>query len=258
MTSAVSSSLKAESIRVYLKIKWLVLALLVLVNVFEVTAGLVSLIAAVTVFCGVFLASLLAILLEWYIRKDSKADLLCRISLLIDVLLIVLALYFNGGLENSWLFLPIFVIFLASHIFGSAAGFSYAGFSFVAVLLMSLLQYFGLIPHFPLFKLPEAHWRNIQYLGDYMTGMFVLYFASAFAIGALTQFAASRAERSNEYEDKLHKLSQSESDLKDKIRQGSLAVLIKNAELERLQAHSFEQQLKLIELKQNLEELKRT
>jgi hypothetical protein len=152
--------------------------------------------------------------------------------------------------------MPIFAIFLAAYIFGFSAGFVYAVFSFILVLAMSVSQYLKLIPHFHLFNLPEAHWRNTQYLVDYMTGMFELYLASAFSIGLLTRLAAQRAERVNGYREKLESTSVTEAEAKEKIRQANVEILVKGAELERLQAQSAERQLKLIELKKEVEELR--
>jgi len=252
----VSTGVKIENIRIYLYIKWFVLAIVFLLNIFENLAGLMTVMQATIAYMGIFVAAVTAFLLEWSIRKNKLVNFIAHVSLSIDILVIVLVLYFHGGIENSWLFLAVFVIFLASYIFGFLAGFIYASFSFIIVFAMSVMQYLEFIPTLALFNLPEAHWKNIQYITDYVTGMFVLYFASAFSIGLLTRLAAQRAERLNGYRANLEKTIKNEEETKKKIVAAKEEMSVKDAELERLQRISAEQQLKLIELKREIEKLR--
>ncbi len=256
MIAAQPLGVKIENIRFYLRIKWLILALLFLSNLFENLSGLTAVIQGSIVYSAIFVAALPIFLIEWSIRRNKMVNLVTSVSLVFDILIIVLVLYFHGGVENSWLFMPIFVIFLASYIFGLAAGIAYALFAYVVVLIMSIVQYLGVIPHFPLFHLPEIHWRNIQYIVDYMTGMFVLYMASAFSIGFLTRLAQQRAERLNEYKEKLEKFAKDEEAEARKIHELQGEMAVKSAELEHLEVITAEQQIKLIELKEELERLK--
>jgi|GEM_PF-1908342 len=256
MIAAQPLGVKIENIRFYIRIKWLILALLFLTNLFENLSGLTSVFQGSVVYLGIFIVALPIFLIEWSIRKNKMVNLVTSISLCLDILIIVLVLYFHGGIENSWLFLPIFAIFLSSYIFGLFAGIAYAVFAYIVVIVMAIAQFTGFIPHFPLFDLPEAHWRNIQYIFDYMTGMFVLYMASAFSIGFLTRLAQQRAERLNEYKEKLGKFSKGEEEQKRRIHEIQGEIAIKGAELEHLEVITADQQIRIIELKGELEKLR--
>jgi len=109
--------------------------------------------------------------------------------------LIILALYFNGGIENTWLFFPVFVIFFSGYLFSVRASLAYAVVSYLSILLMFFLEYFKIIPHFGIYNLSELYWRNTEYCIDYLVGMFMLYFFAAFSSGYLNQIMAQAAER---------------------------------------------------------------
>jgi hypothetical protein len=257
MTAATISSVnKRENIRVYLRVKWLILALLLLSNMYEYATGVDAGIQAVIAFLGLFIAALPALIIELYIRRGDVPDVITHLSFCVDVLAIVFVLYFQGGMENNWSFLPIFVILMSSYVFGFRAGLALAIFSFAIIFTMAITQYLGLVPHFPLFDLPVEHWRSTQYLFDYATGMFVLYMASAFAVGFVVQLAARRAERVSEFKQRIENTDRDEAQIKDRVRQAKVEILVKNAELERLQAVSAERQLMLIELRKELEDLR--
>jgi len=253
----VSLESRIENIKLYLKMKWLVVLIIFLVNIFEGVGGLTSLAQGLIVYTGLLIVSLFGFLLHLQIKKKKSIRLITHLSLIFDILVIILTLYFHGGIQNSWLFLPTFVIFLSSFVFGFSAGVFYSAFSFLVIIIMAIIQYRGIVPSFPLFNLPEQHWRNTQYIVDYLAGMGVLYFTSALSIGLLNRLAAQRMKSVNDSRQKIEQINTNESEEKEKIRKSKVEILVRNAELERLQVFSAERQLELISLKKELEELKK-
>jgi len=248
---------KKENIRVYLRLKWFVISGIFLLNAFENLNGIVTLKQAGVVYLICLIAALPALYILLSIKREKLPDIVTHISLALDTALVFLALYFNGGVENSWLHLPIFVTFLASYIFGFVPGLLYATYSFIILAAMSAMQYFGAVPTYPLFNLGEAHWKNPQYMIDVLTGIFVLYMSSAIAIGLMNQHDAARAERVDDYAGKIGALASGEADAKEKLRHAKVEFMVKSAELERLLGQSAERQMELIGLKSELERLMR-
>lgn len=256
MSATLPTDVQIENVRLYLKVKWAILGFLAAVMALENILG-VSFVSGLVNYIAVSFLVVSGAALEWSIRSKRMLTVLTALSLLLDIAVIVLVIYLHGGMEDTWLFFPVFVIFFSSYIFGISAGIAYAALAYICVLSMSLFQYFGLIPYFPQFDLPVEHWRNFEYLIDYMLGMLLLYGASAAAMGLLNQLAAQSAKKVEEYRQKLKEASISEADAKEKIRQARVEIMVKNAELERLQGVSAERQMTLVELKRELEEIRR-
>jgi len=246
-----------ENINLYLRIKALIISIILIINIFENLTTLASnFVQNLIVYLGLFVAGVFGLLLYLCVKKNKLVDLVTHISLVIDVLVIILVLYFHGGIQNSWLFLPTFVVFISSYIFGFHSGLLFALYAFLFVFIMALGQFFNYLPHYPVFNLPEAHWRSFTYIVDYVAGMGVLYFTSAFSIGILNRLAVQRTESIDKYQKKLKELSINETEVKDKIRKAKVEILVRNAELERIQRGSAQRQLKLIDLKKELMDLR--
>lgn len=256
MIAALPAGFTIENIRLYLRLKWLIIVIVFLINLFENLTGITAFPQAFIAYLAIFFASFPALFLELTLRRNEVVNSITHLSLCSDIIAIILTLYFHGGLANSWLFLPIFVIFFAAYIFGFVVGLVYSMFAYLVILSMSITQYIGIIPYYPLFHLPIAHWHNIQYITDYMTGMFVLYVAAAISIGSMIHIATKRAERLQEYREKVENLSGNEEKFAGEIEAAKGQVAIKNAELEHLEVITAEQQIRLIELREELEKLK--
>jgi len=253
----VPSGLRIENIILYLRTKWSIVTIIFLINIFENLTGLVSMRQGAFVYIALSIVVVPALFLQHLAKKGVTNAPLTHVSLVLDLLTVLFVLYLHGGIQNSWLFMPMFIIFIAAYIFSFTAGLAYAMLAFLIVLAMGLLQYTRMIPHLPLFDLPEEHWRNVRYMADYFAGMFVLYFSCAFAVGALTKLAARRATRIDEYKENLQKCKDKETEVKEKIRLAKVEILVKNAELERIQVKAARQQLRLIDLKKEIDNLKR-
>jgi len=103
-------------------------------------------------------------------------------------------MYFAGGPESTWGFLPMILVAMSGYLFGLWASLAYA---FVAIALLSAMfgaEYFGLLPHQPLFHMAVAYWNNYNYLADYLFGMLVLYLISATVTGSY-YLAVERSDR---------------------------------------------------------------
>ncbi len=254
---AVPMSVKIDSLWLYLKIKLLVLGLILVVNVAEDLLGIVSRMESMIVFASLVVAVIPALVLYVSLKKNRLFAPLGHISVTIDLIMIFVTTYFHGGVENSWLFLPPLVIFIAAYMFDIFAGVAFALFSYALLVLMAYLQYSNTLPTFRLFDLPPEHWRNAKYLTDYLAGSFAYYILAAFSVGTLTRLAAKRAERADEFRERLEKAKTEDDEIKEKVRKAKVEILVKNAELERQEVYSAGRQLKLVDLRRRLEEMKR-
>ena len=174
------------SIKLYMRIKWAVLFVLLIhvsswkiLNVFPLYANL-RLTAALSILTASVIVN---VILVYSVRKDKGVLQSTHGSLLFDVVLIVGMSYIGGGIENIWYFLPIVIVVAAGFLFGMAAGYFYAAASFILMLAMILLEYYWVIPHLSGYGFSEAVWRNASYRTDYISGMLVLYFSVSTMIG---------------------------------------------------------------------------
>ncbi len=227
------------------------------VTIYEVIVGQTKDYQTASVVFALFLSATPIFFLLEPLKREMFSKALIYFSLALDVFLLLLASYFHGGLEDTWLSVPVFVIFMASYIFGFRAGIIYAAYSFLLVLFSSVLQYAGVVPHFPQFILPEAHWRNPMYFSEYMAGLFIFYFISAAAVGLLTQLAEGRAMRIEEYRKKLEDAQNEVAKEGKAVGQIEQEIDVKLAELDRFERTSSDQQKRLIELKSEIERLRR-
>ncbi|MGB9612855.1 MAG: sensor histidine kinase [Candidatus Margulisiibacteriota bacterium] len=186
---------ESEQLKLYLRIKYWVVGTAALLIGAETALGVVSATASISSFVAMAVALLSALPLQVQINRQKSTIASAYLSLSFDLLLIIVALYFNGGIENTWLFFPVFVIFISGYFFTLRASLIYAFISYAAILLMFLLEYYKIIPHFGIYNLPELYWRNTDYCIDYLVGMFMLYFFAAFSSGYLNQTMRQRAEK---------------------------------------------------------------
>lgn len=105
-----------------------------------------------------------------------------------DLVILVLTIYFAGGVENTWLFFPVFIICVASYLFSLKISLIYATLSFISVLAMFLLEYFRIVPHFGIYGFPQDFHRIYPiYWKDSLSGVFLLYYITAFISGYFTK-----------------------------------------------------------------------
>ncbi|MBN2058012.1 MAG: hypothetical protein JW782_04395 [Candidatus Saganbacteria bacterium] len=202
-------------INFYMILKWIVLAGIALLVVGEVIFGIIALPSAISSFLILSVLALTNILL-WlmYYRRINTAPLVF-FSLLLDTALTIVALYFNGGTENTWLFLPGIIILLAGFIIDLKASILLAVSAYFGVILMFLLDYNGIIPHYSIYEDVALHWRDLEYNLDYLTGMFLLYLACALGGGFFTYYMK---RVSNQLKQSLEQAQQSQTQAENSRR----------------------------------------
>lgn len=170
-----------------LRIKWSLICIISLYLLIGYPLGVFPAKAAFPVFMALLIASSTALLLVYSRRRNIFPFFFTHLSLTLDLLIIIFGVYFSGGTENTWLFMPVFVIYLAGYLFDLRTSLAYAMLAFGVVAAMFFLEYFDYIPHFSLYNLPDFYWRNPgRYIG-FLVGMFVLYFVGALSSGYLNQ-----------------------------------------------------------------------
>lgn len=194
-----------KEIKLYIRIKWWVLAVIVALIAGEKLFGVIGWIAAASSFITLAMAAGTNLWLSSAVKRIKFTPLITYFSLSFDLLLIIVALYFNGGLENTWLFLPVIVIFVSGYLFTLRVSIAYAVISFFAIFIMFILEYYRIIPHFSIYNLPELYWRNLERCFDYLIGMFLLYFSAAFTSGYFNQILRQAAAELEEARSDLEK-----------------------------------------------------
>ncbi len=191
--------LSVEKVNKYLQIKWSVCAIVfVLVLFFFLTLNL-HFIGFITTSIILALCAAVGFLIRPKAKKEKSILTLTHLSLSSDLALVITAIYFTGGIENTWLFFPVLVIFAASYLFSLKISLIYATFSFCSIVLMFLLEYFKLIPHFETYGFPQDFYHLYPtYWKDSLLGMFILYYVSAYTSGYFTKIMRQSAARIQE------------------------------------------------------------
>lgn len=174
---------------------------------FAVTATLIGITAAA------------GVLLLYASTHEINFTNLISFSLASDMVPVAMALYFVGGLRNTWLFFLMIFIFIVGYLYALRASLICATFSFVTIVILLILEYSDVIPQFGTYALGKdftltdfTHWK------DYIIPLFLLYYISAFASGYLNtrmHRASFKLEESNrllEKELEWHKSAKAELD----------------------------------------------
>ncbi|MDD4179070.1 MAG: ATP-binding protein [Candidatus Margulisbacteria bacterium] len=194
-----------ERIKLYILIKWFVLAGLFLFVSFEILTGLI--IGRTMIPAFILLALATAMNTSIYLISLNKRHfpLLVRISVFVDFIFLAFAFYVNGGVENTWWFLPVFWVFISGYLFSIWSALFYALLASLGLTLDFTLEYFRIIPHITIHKFPLNSLDNPGYLVDYALGMFLLYFIGAIISGYFTYLLKKTAG------ELAHSLKESES-----------------------------------------------
>ncbi len=174
---------EAQKYRAYIRLKWWAVLLIFLAVVVETFFQAAGKMAMLTTYAGVFMAAAVNLILDILARRGRYYLSLVYFSLGLDLFIITMVLYFSGGPENTWWFMPVLVIFVAGYIFDQKTALGYALGSFLGLSLIFSLEYSNLIPHFSIYAFPASHWMNRVFLTDYALGMLLLYSTGAFISG---------------------------------------------------------------------------
>ena len=185
----------ADKLKQYARIKWLTVVLIGSVVSLLFTLKIINLISLLAVLGVVGSTSLVNLWLELSIKKQKNLKLAGHVSLASDIFIISSALYFGGGMENTWLFNPVIIIYGAGYVFSLGVSLIYAAYAFALILTMFILEYFRIIPHFNAYGMPDVYWKYPQYCIDYLAGMFVLYFIGAITSGLFNRLLTQTNEQ---------------------------------------------------------------
>jgi len=175
--------LEFEKLRLYIRMKWWAVFILLVVVLMETLVGSTGLLALFSTYAGLFVVSVINLTLYLFTRKGKFHPSLLHLSLVFDLLIMSAVLYFSGGPENAWWFIPVLVIFTSGYLFNQQIALAYALLAFLILSLVFGLEYSRLVPHYPVYALPSAHWMNRVFLSDYALGMLVLYSMGALISG---------------------------------------------------------------------------
>jgi signal transduction histidine kinase len=240
-----------EKIRNYIFIKWLLIFACAVVVTIEFLMHTTSPTATAATYLSLLFLALVNIWITLAIKRQALPVWLLFLALGLDLFIILLSIYFNGGMENTWLFIPVLVIFLTGYLLNLGYSLLFAAVSFLGIMLIYAMENTNLIPHYNIYGIPVPYWTNLSYLKDYFSGMFFLYFISAFASGYLNQLMSGYAKK---LENSLAESEEARSEL-ETSRKAMLNVMddLENARSEldqRVKARTAE----LEEAKSNLEQ----
>jgi signal transduction histidine kinase len=198
--------METEKIQAYIKSRWFAIVGTLLIFAAENAVGIrVSLSATLAPYVSLTAMLLSNLLLTFTLRRGWTYRNRAHVVLVYDLFFICAGLYFAGGPESTWWFLPIYVIFNAGYYFNIRIAIGYATLASLFMVNDFWLEYYGLIPHWFLYSPTAVSWRSEIYLTHYMLGMFLLYFGMALASGyfyqALTAISRRLAESLRQSED---------------------------------------------------------
>ena len=174
---------EAEKFKHYLTGKLLVLSSLFVAFIAEYLLGIFSPGILFSILMPLLFSSVTWLIMWLALKRIDRQIYLAHLALASDLLAIVVGMYISGGPENPWCFLPMIVVVMSGYLFGFGAALAYALGAISLISVMFGLEFYGLVPHFPLFNMSYPYWKQSNYLVDYLCGMLVLYFLSSLVTG---------------------------------------------------------------------------
>lgn len=240
---------KSEIQNIYsaLRLRNIVLLGVIFFLVFKTVFGFASATILFPAYMILSLAFLLNFLGYLLIKNERILMVFARFQFILDLFVILLALYFSGGIENSWGFLLSIVIVISGLYFSLATALFIAFFAICAFAGMVWLEYMEIIPHTNAYGLDI--WKNLPYLFDYISAMFVLYIGAAVVSVSAGHNFKRRKEETDEYakelQKKIHTIEQFNQELRSKY-----------SDIERLNQLFVGRELEMAKLKDEIKRLK--
>lgn len=101
-------------------------------------------------------------------------------QILLDLLLLALLIHYTGGIENPLRMFFLFHVIIAAILLSKRATYLYATVSLLLMVLVTMGEFFGWIPHYTL----NAHWRPGGYLDLHLAGTQLFLLGAALFITA--------------------------------------------------------------------------
>jgi signal transduction histidine kinase len=190
-----------EGIRLYVRIKWLAIFGLASIIVIEWLSGYLQPLQIIGHSTGYLATGLINLWLNRATRQGKTVNKfvlpVLYVSLLVDILVMFMTVYLSGGMESTWWYMPITIIFVTGYLLDLRTAVLYALISFLIVAGVFSLEIFRLIPHFTIFSQGKAleYWRDSSYVTDYLLGIFLIYFLAALTSGYFNRLLRQNAER---------------------------------------------------------------
>ena len=184
-----------ERVKLYIRLKLITVVTITVTTLLEFFLLRFGLIPALAVWLVSILAGLMGLIVQSAIRQKRLSFSLLHFSLITDLLVIAVGVYYSGGPGCTWAFLPVILIFIIGYILDLRAAFLYSCAAFLTVLVSFGLEYYRLIPHQTTFGITSEFWRNPFYLIDYLLSAFVLFFTTAFIAGNFSRVISQSSQK---------------------------------------------------------------
>ncbi|NQU16831.1 MAG: hypothetical protein HQ564_02095 [Candidatus Saganbacteria bacterium] len=236
-----------ENIKAALRLRNVVLCGVLFFLIFKSLLGFSSALVLLPAYILLTVAFLLNFFAYLLLKNNRLLYYFSNFQFVLDLLLIILAIYFSGGIENTWGFLLSVVIVISGLYFSLATALTMAFLSIIAFAGMVWLEYLELIPHFGAYGTDT--WKNLPYMIDYISAMVVLYLgAAAISVSAGYNFKKRKEEAeayAQELKNKIKTIENFNQELRDKY-----------ADIERMNELFVGRELEMVHLKEEIARLK--
>ena len=157
----------------FIRIRWIAISVLIVATI--VVKHLLD-ISVREIFIYIIAAILLVLnvihrIILQQIKKEDGGKAIRKIKheihfqIITDLILLTLILHYSGGVENPLVLFYFFHMIIASSIFPTAQSYLYALFAFLLLASLALLEYYSIIPHYPLDGFISANlYQNATYV----------------------------------------------------------------------------------------------
>jgi len=170
-------------IDLYLRLKGWAISVLAIILLVENHFNMIEPFALFYDFIGLLIAFAAGLFLWLNQDRIKPLGLGVNFSLLADLLVIVSVYYLSGGPESTWGFMPLVIVIAAGYLLGLYGAVVYSALAYGLILALFSLEYWHLVPHHSAYGIFYAYWYNPNYLGDYLMGLFLLYFLAGVSAG---------------------------------------------------------------------------
>lgn len=136
--------------------------------------------------------------LKAQIEEESwlkKANRFANVQISLDLGLLIYLIYFSGSMENPFIFYFIFHMVIASILLSNKAAYLQASLAVTLLIIMSLGEYFGYLPHYHLNGFIEQELYNRSY---YLAGIFFAFISTIYLTVYMATFIVNQLREREE------------------------------------------------------------